>query len=43
MDYTNLNDVCQKDAFPFPQIDQIVDATVDHDLLSFLDAYLSNN
>ena len=43
VDYTNLNDACLKDTFPLPWINQIVDATVGHDLLSFLDAYSSYN
>ena len=37
VDYTNLNDVCPKDSFPLPQIDQIINATVGHGMLSFLD------
>ena len=40
MDYTNLNDACSKDSFPLPNIDQIVDASAGHDMLSFLDAFL---
>ena len=43
VDYTNLNDVCLKDTFPFPRIDQIIDATTSHELFSFLDAYLGYN
>ena len=43
MDYSGLNDACSKDTFPLPQIDQILDATTGHDLLSFLDAYSSYN
>ena len=43
VDYINLNDACSKDTFPLPQIDQIVDATAGHELLSFLDAYLDYN
>ncbi|XP_058223260.1 uncharacterized protein LOC131332974 [Rhododendron vialii] len=39
VDYSNLNDVCPKDFFPLPRIDQLVDATAGHDRLSFLDAY----
>ena len=39
VDYTNLNDACPKDSFPLPRIDQIVDATVEHGILSFLDAF----
>jgi hypothetical protein len=39
IDYTSLNKACQKDPFPLPRIDQIVDSTSDCDLLCFLDAY----
>ena len=39
VDYTNLNDACPKDNFPLPRIDQIVDASVGHGMLSFLDAF----
>ena len=39
MDYMDLNDACPKDSFPLPRIDQIVDASVGHDMLSFLDAF----
>ena len=40
VNYTNLNDACPKDNFPLPRIDQIVDSTVGHEMLSFLDAFL---
>lgn len=39
VDNINLNDACPKDSFPLPWIDQIVDATVGHEMLSFLDAF----
>ena len=39
MDYTNLNDAYPKDSFPLPRIDQIVDASAGHGMLSFLDAF----
>ena len=42
-DYTNLNDACPKDTFPLSRIDQVVDATTGHELLSFLDAYSGYN
>ncbi|CAL2238601.1 unnamed protein product [Prunus armeniaca] len=42
-DYTNLNKACLNDSFPIPGIDQLVDAKADHELLSFMDAYLSYN
>ena len=39
VDFTNLNKACPKDPFPMPQIDQLVDATVGHPRMSFLDAF----
>ena len=39
MDYTDLNDACPKHSFPLPRIDQIVDASAGHEMLSFLDAF----
>ena len=39
MDYTDLNEACPKENFPLPHIDQIVDASVEHGMLSFLDAF----
>ena len=39
MDYTDLNEPCPKDSFPLPRIDQIVDASTGHGMLSFLDAF----
>ena len=39
VDFTNLNKDCLKDPFPMPQIDQMVDATVSHPWMSFLDAF----
>ena len=39
VDYTDLNEACPKDRFPFPSIDQIVDSTAEHGILSFLDAF----
>ena len=37
--YTDLNDASLKDSFPLPRIDQIVDASARHGMLSFLDAF----
>ncbi|CAL9011198.1 unnamed protein product [Prunus brigantina] len=34
---------CPKDSFPLPRIDQLVDATAGHELLSFMDAYSGYN
>ena len=38
MNFTDLNKACTKDPFPIPRIDQLVDATVGHPRMSFLDA-----
>ena len=35
----DLNDACPKDSFPLPRIDQIMDASARHGMLSFLDAF----
>ncbi|KAI5348602.1 hypothetical protein L3X38_001489 [Prunus dulcis] len=42
-DCTNLNKACPNDSFPLPRIDQLVDATAGHELLSFMDAYSGYN
>lgn len=34
VDFTDLNKACPKDGFPFPRIDQLVDAIAGHALLS---------
>ena len=39
VDYTDLNEACPKDNFPLPLIDQIVDVSIRHGMLSFLDAF----
>jgi len=39
VDFTNLNKTCPKDHFPIPRIDQLVDATVGHPRMSFLDTF----
>ena len=43
MDFTNLNKACPKDSYPLPRIDQLVDSTVSHKLLSFMDAFSGYN
>ena len=40
MDYTDLNDTCPKDSFTLPRINQIINASFGHGMLSFLDAFL---
>ena len=39
VDYTNLKKACSKDIFLILRIDQLVYATVGHEMLTFMDAY----
>ena len=39
MDFTDLNRACPKDPFPMSRIDQLVNVTVGHPQMSFLDAF----
>ena len=39
VDFTDLNKAYLKDPFHMPQIDQLVDATVGHHWMNFLDAF----
>ena len=39
VDFTDLNKAYPKDPFPMPKIDQLVDATISHHRMSFLDAF----
>ena len=39
VDFTDLNKACPKDPFLMPRIDQLVDATVGHPRMSFLDVF----
>ncbi|XP_074362758.1 uncharacterized protein LOC141703043 [Apium graveolens] len=43
VDYTNLNSACPKDSYPLPNIDQLIDATSGHVMLSFMDAFSGYN
>ena len=43
VDFTNQNKACPKDNHPFSRIDLLVDSTVGHQLLSFMDAYSGYN
>ena len=43
IDFTDLNRACPKDSYPLPRIDQLVDSTVGHKLLSFMDAFSRYN
>ena len=39
VDFTDLNEACPKDPFPMPRIDQLVNATVGHHRMSFLNVF----
>ena len=43
VDFTDLNKVCPKDSYPLPHIDQLVDSTAGHKLLSFMNAFSGYN
>ena len=43
VDFTDLNKACPKDSFPLPRIDQLVDSTAEHKLLTFMDAFSRYN
>ena len=39
VDFMDLNKACPNDPFPMPRIDRLVDSTVEHSRMSFLDAF----
>ena len=43
VDFTDLNSACPKDNFPLPRIDQLVDSTAGHKLLTFMDSFSGYN
>ena len=43
MDFTDLNKAYPKDSYPFLRVDVLVDSTAQHQLLSFMDAFLGYN
>ena len=43
VDFTDLNKACPKDSFPLPRIDQLVDSTTGHKLLTFMNAFSRYN
>ena len=43
VDFTDLIQTCPKDSFPLPRIDQLVDSTAGHKLLTFMDAFSGYN
>lgn len=43
IDFKDLNKACSRDSYPLPRIDQLVDSTSGHKLLSFMDAISGYN
>ena len=43
VNFTDLNKDCPKDSYPLPRIDQLVNSTAGHQLLSFMDAFSGYN
>ena len=43
VDFTDLNKARPKDSYPLPRIDQMVDSTARHQLLSSMDAFSGYN
>ena len=43
VNFTDLNGAYPKDSFPLPRIDQLVDSTVGHKLLTFMVAFFEYN
>ena len=43
VDFIDLNHACLNDSFPLPRINQLVDSTAGHKLLTFMDAFLGYN
>lgn len=38
-DFKNLNKACSKESFPLPHINMLINATIGHELLNFMDAF----
>ena len=43
VDFMDLNKTYPNDSFPLPMIDQLVDSTAGHKLLTFMDAFSGYN
>ena len=43
VDFTDLNKACPKDSYPLPRVNVLVDSTVRHQLLRFMDAFSGYN
>ena len=41
--FHRFNKACPKDSYPLPHIDQLVDSTPGHQLLSFMNAFSGYN
>lgn len=43
IDYSDLNKACPKYFYPLPNINQLIDATAGHEMLSFMDIFSGYN
>ena len=43
INFMDLNKACPKDSFSIPRINQLMDATMGHELLSYMDAHYIYN
>ena len=43
VNFKDLNKTCPKDSFPLPKIDQLMDTTAGHKLLTFMDTFSGSN
>ncbi|KAM2695580.1 hypothetical protein EV1_040063 [Malus domestica] len=43
IDFRNLNLVTSKDEYPMPMLDLLIDATANHEMLSFMDSHAGYN
>ena len=43
VDFIDLNKACPKDSYPLPRVNVLVNFTTQHQLLSFMDAFLGYN
>lgn len=43
VDFRDIDKECPNDAYSLPQINQLVDTTLRHEMISFMDAYLVYN
>ena len=43
VDFTDLNKACPKDSYPLSRVNELVDSTARHQLLSFMDTFSGYN